>query len=540
MPDVSLRGRSLLVRGPRSPWRSISAPVGVLLHDPLARRGHASGGRSTSAQSLPAPPADRTNASSTSAPKIEAARIGVEASESPGLGQPGARLPLMWSVVQTTTVGHAGPATSAGLPKGEPVTQTERLFEGVRVVEFGLYAAVPYAAELFAHGGADVVKVEPIGGENTRHNSPIAPMEGRQYIIKARGKRAITLDLKAPEGLAAAKRLIARSDVVLANMRPGAMERLGLGYDDISAEHPGIVYGEISAFGTEGPEGNKPGVDPIVQSGAGLVAAAGSIEDGVPAPNEALLADYMSGTLLAFGVVSAVRLRERTGRGQRVTTSLLQASLALMHAQANVFHAVDGWKPDFVRWLQEEHPPFEEASRRRRSHSSPRAWWLNTYETADGVVTIGAPGPLRQALVEVTGVQDPAVVDPDWTMPDDPLPYIADVTAQARAAMRSFKTDDLLARLDAAGIPCSRVRFMEEVVLGEHARANRYVYTADHPRVGPMTLPTPPVQFSDSQYEAAANSPAYAEHTGQVLAELGFTEGEIEALRASGVAVLAD
>lgn len=420
------------------------------------------------------------------------------------------------------------------------MNQPERLFEGVRVVEFGMYAAVPYAAELFAHGGADVVKVEPIGGENTRHNTPIIPMEGRQYIIKARGKRAIVLDLKAPEGLAAAKRLVAQSDIVLANMRPGAMERLGLGYDEISAEHPGIIYGEISAFGTEGPDANKPGVDPIVQAGAGLVAASGSIEDGRPGSNEALLADYMSGTLLAFGVVSALRLRDRTGRGQRVTTSLLQASLALMHAQANVFHAVDGWKPDFVRWLHEEHPPFEEASSRRQSHMAPRPWWLNTYETADGVISLGAPGPLRRALVEVTGVQDPAVLDPDWTMPDDPRPYIHEITEQARVAMRAFKTDDLIARLEEAGIPCSPVRFMEEVILGEHAEANGYVSTFDHPRVGPITMPTPPVQFSDSQYQAGVSSPGYGEHTAEVLADLGFSDEEIEALRASGVAVLGE
>jgi crotonobetainyl-CoA:carnitine CoA-transferase CaiB-like acyl-CoA transferase len=418
--------------------------------------------------------------------------------------------------------------------------QTERLFEGVRVVEFGQYVAVPYAAELFAHGGADVVKVEPIGGDNTRHNTPIVPMEGRQYIIKARGKRAIALDLRAPEGLAAARQLIAQSDIVLSNMRPGALERLGLGYDDVAQDHPGVIYGEISAFGTTGPEANKPGIDPVVQAGAGLVAAGRGTEDGRPVFNEAFVADYMAGTLLAFGVVSALRLRDRTGRGQHITTSLLQASLAVMHGQANIFHVVDQWKLDFVQWLQEEHPPFEEAATRRRTHLATGHWWLNTYETSDGVIAIGAPGPLRKPLVAVTGVQDPAVTDPNWTMPDDPRPYIDALTEQARTVMRTWKTDELIARLEEAGIPCSRVQFMEEVLLGEHARANGYVSTFDHPRVGPITMPTPPVQFSDSQYEAGESSPAYGEHTAQVLTDLGFTSEEIEALRDSGVAVLGD
>ncbi len=420
------------------------------------------------------------------------------------------------------------------------MTDTESLFQGIRVVEFGQYVAVPYAAELLAHGGADVVKIEPVGGDNTRHNTPIIPMEGRQYIIKARGKRAITLDMGAPEGREVARRLIMESDIVLSNMRPGALERLGLGYDDISPDHPGVIYGEISAFGTEGPDANKPGIDPVVQAAAGLVAAGRGMEDGRPVATEAFLSDYMAGTLMAFGIVSALRLRDRTGRGQRVTTSLLQASLALEHGQANIFHAVDGWKVDFVRWLQEERPPFAEAVQRRRAQLATNHWWLNTYETADGVISIGAPGPLRKPLVEITGIQDPAVTEPGWTLPDDPRPYIAEMTAKAREVMRTWKTEDLVARLEAAGIPCSRVRFMEEVVLGEHAAANGYVYTADHPRVGPMTLPTAPMKFSESRYQAADHSPGYGEHTAQVLADLGFTTDEIQALHQQGIAILGE
>lgn len=420
------------------------------------------------------------------------------------------------------------------------MSQSERLFEDISVVEFGLYAAVPYAAELFAHGGADVVKVEPIGGEPTRHREAIIPMEGRQYIIKSRGKRAIALDLKATDGLAIAKQLIARSDVVLSNLRPGALERLGLGYDEISRDCPSVIYGEISAFGTKGPEGNKSGVDPTVQAGSGLVAAAGSIENGVPLSNEALLADYMSGTQLAFGVTAALHQRERTGQGQRVTTSLLQASLALMHAQASVFDAIDGWKTDFVHWLQEEGPSFEEAARQRRSNMADRAWFGNTYETADGAVSIAALGPTREKLANIIGIQDPAITDPNWTMPDDPRSYIQELIDQARVLIKRFKTDELIEQLDEAGITCAPVRFLEDVLLGEQVKANDYVYTADHPRVGPMTLPTPPVQFSDSRYEAATSSPAYAEHTHQILKELGFDENSIEGLDDRGVIALND
>jgi CoA:oxalate CoA-transferase len=420
------------------------------------------------------------------------------------------------------------------------VAEGLRLFEGIRVVEFGQYVAVPYAAELLAHGGADVVKVEPIGGDNTRTVQPLVPGEGRQFIIKARGKRAITVDMTDERGRDAVRRLILDSHVVLSNMRPGSLERMGLGYEQIAPQHPTVIYGEISAFGTRGPEANKPGLDPVVQAGAGLIAAGRATEDGRPVPSEAFLSDYMAGTLLAFGVVSALRLAEQTGRGQFVSTSLLQAALALEHGQASIFHALDGWKVDFVRWLEAEKPTFEEAARRRRSMLATDHWWLNTYVTADGVIALGAPGPLRRRLVQVTGVDDPAVTDPSWTLPDDPRPYIREVTARAREAIATWKTDDLLARLEEAGIPCSRVRFMEEVLLSEHARANGYVYTADHPRVGEMTLPAAPVQFSDSRYVAAGTTPAYGEHTAEVLRELGFTPEEIETLRAAGIAVCAE
>ena len=407
-------------------------------------------------------------------------------------------------------------------------------FAGLRVLELGQYVAVPYCAELFAHGGAEVIKVEPIGGDETRKNSEIIPGEGRQYIIKSRGKRGIPIDLSAEGGRALARRLALSCDVLLSNMRPGAIESLGLGYEQLAPDHPRLVFGEVSAFGTRGPEKARAGLDVIVQAASGLTLSGRAWDDGVPVSSEAFLTDYMAGMTLAFGVTVALRERDRTGRGQKVSTSLLQASLALQTATANVIDAVDGWKRDFVAAREEQgtsHRSFLE----RRDQMGTNRWFYNTYATRDGFIALGAPGILRAKLMGILEVDDPSVSDPDFRMPDDPRPFLNDLKEQAKAAVARFSTRDLLDRCAAEGVPAAPLSFVEEVVLGEHARANGFVETIDHPAVGPITLPTVPLHFSESPYAPGSTSPAYGEHAVEVLSELGLDGPAIEALVRAGI-----
>lgn len=407
-------------------------------------------------------------------------------------------------------------------------------FAGLRVLEFGQYVAVPYCAELFAHGGAEVIKVEPITGDETRKNSEIIPGEGRQFIVKARGKKGIPIDLGEPTGRDIARSLALSSDVVLSNMRPGVLTRLQLDYEHLSAERPGIIVGEVSAFGLAGNDAERPGLDVIVQAASGLTLSGRAWDGGVPVGSEAFLTDYMAGMTLAFGVVTALRERDRTGRGQRVSTSLLQASLALQTATANVIDGVDSWKRDFVADRRANGTSFESFRERRRQLATGR-WFYDTYATSDGFVAIGAPGILRAKFGKIIGVDDPSVTDPHFRMPDDPRPMMEGLKAAARDSIARFTTEDLLNECTAAGIPAAAVSFVEEVVLGEHATANGFVETFDHPVVGPITMPTVPVNFSDANYAAATTSPAYGEHTVEVLAGLGFTGNEIDALVESGV-----
>ena len=167
-------------------------------------------------------------------------------------------------------------------------------------------------------------------------------------------------------------------------------------------------------------------------------------------------------------------------------------------------------------------------------------WFYNTYATADGFVALAAPGRLRKGLAEILGVRDPALTDPSFRMPDDPRPLLAGLMEQARAAVAAFSTADLLERCRRSGIPAAPVQFVEETVTGENARANGFVSTFDHPIVGPVTMPTVPVMFSESRYAPATTTPAYGEHSLEVLAGLGYSRAEAEALIETGAIGIPD
>lgn len=192
------------------------------------------------------------------------------------------------------------------------------------VVELGQYIAALYCAELLAHGGADVISVEPVDGGPTRRNSPLGPTgDGRQYVIKARGKRALPLGLSSPEGTAIVRELIRRADVLVTNLRPGLADELGFGWAQLREEQPALIFAEVNGFGDRGPLANVACVDIVAQAASGLMRSLGRRDEGRAVPSDVMIADYTTGTLLAFGVAATLRHRDRTGRGQRVATSLM-------------------------------------------------------------------------------------------------------------------------------------------------------------------------------------------------------------------------
>jgi len=288
----------------------------------------------------------------------------------------------------------------------------ERPFAGVTVLEFGHFIAVPWAGQVLADGGAHVIKVEPLEGEPSRHIAPIGGGESRHFLIRNRGKHALPLDLRHPHAREILDALLARADVVLANMRPGLAAELGLEYDQLAPRFPRLVVGTVTAFGAKGPDAALAGMDYVVQARSGLMVTGGRTKDDLPATGESPIADYMAAALLAFGVASALFQRERTGRGSRVDTSLLLAALAL---QNNLMVRVDGLDAarheTFRDWLASARSggvPFAEQVERmpRNRVVSSQAIYTRTYATKDAALAIACGSPsLRRKFMAAVGLK---------------------------------------------------------------------------------------------------------------------------------------
>lgn len=405
-------------------------------------------------------------------------------------------------------------------------------YDDISVLELGQYVAAPYAAELLAHGGADVIKVEPVEGDVTRFNTPLAPNEGRQYIIKARGKRGIPVDLRTEAGRAIVRQIALKSDVVISNMRPGGAARLGLDHETLLSAKPSLVYGEITGFGDSGPSAMKASIDMVGQASMGLLMSLGTSTEGRPGHHEVFLCDYMAGTLLALGVATALRHRDRTGVGQRVGTSLAHAALVLGHRNANIFDSVDTWKREVSQWVEAD--GVIGAVEHRDAAKPLEPFFFNSYQTSDGIVAIGAVGTMGGPLCEMFGTIDPRT-QPGWNERTDKSQAYTDTAQALKSAIGTLRTGEVMGRLENAGIPAAPFRFVEEVLTDPESFEAGLIYEEEHPRVGHMVMPSAPITMSATDYYARSGSPALGEHTDAILRELGYDEETITKLVGDGV-----
>jgi formyl-CoA transferase len=413
-------------------------------------------------------------------------------------------------------------------------------FAGLRVVEFGRFIAAPYCGQLLADGGAEVFKIEDITGDETRRNGPLLATEGRQFLNKNRGKRSLAVDLGNTEVLEAIRRLTISADVVVANFRPGQAERLGLDYEAIRASNPRVVYAENTAFGTIGPMSSLAGMDVAMVGYSGL---AQFTADG-PLPLAEPIVDYTAGLLLAWGVSTALYHRERTGAGQKLDVSLLHAALVLQNNHMNHVDIVDDWRHDFVDYLKTafaEGKSWGEILEYRQSlqpYAIARAYY-GFFRTADGVIAIAALGrPLQQRVVQLLGIEDRWVTEPDW-LPEDARAHAVRVHAAAAAAFARRTTAEWLKDLRAAGVSSCPVQFQEQLLDDEQAIANGNFVRLEHDLVGSYTAVAPPVRFSASPLRAEQASPQLGSHTRRTLAEFGIEQDAITRLVSQGAIVAA-
>ena len=413
------------------------------------------------------------------------------------------------------------------------------VLDGIKIVEFSQNAAIPHCGRLLAGLGADVVKVEPPAGDAMRHLAPIGD-DGRAYLTTNPGKRAITLDLASHEAPAVVDRLFAWADVALVAMKPADLDRYGLAWDHARTVNPRLIHLTHTALGPEGPASHHGGYDVLVQGRSGIGWTMNRTREGTPQSTRPAVNDYGTGMMSAFAVMAGLRHRDQTGEGQRIDTSLLGTAMSLCTPTVAWFEQdAEGYER-----LQEEIDALRLGGlsfAEQRDHYERRVepaggafrLYFRHYRTADGLISVaGLSRHLFAKLHEATGVAAP----PRLKVDDE---FLA-VVDEAEALFRTRTTDDWMATLRAVGFPYSRFNLPFEGLSDPQVRANWFVADFEHPVVGNYTTAGMPVQFSATPVGFTKPSPRFAEHTTEVLHELGFDADVVAALAESGAVVVGD
>lgn len=358
------------------------------------------------------------------------------------------------------------------------------LLAGVRVVEVGQYVAAPFAALLLAQLGAEVVKVEPPGGDAYRGTMPVGAGLGRFFVPLNRGKRSVALDLKSDAGREALRALLADADVVLHNAPPERARVFGLGWEELHTLLPSLVMGVVSSFGPEGPLAGAPAYDLVAQARAGLLTAHASPGDRVPVRAGGIpMADLAAGMLLATGVLAALVRARETGEGERVEVPLLAAALAVQLQELV-------WLPG-----EEDEGPVAATRADLETRADEIATGVATnpyyrcFEAADGFLAVACLNlPQRHAFADLLGLDDPTIEAPD-VIPSDPtlVARKREVTAQAERAFAGAGVEAWLGRFGAVGVPCGPVNARERVLRDPQVRVNGFLEEFEQPGLGSIT-----------------------------------------------------
>lgn len=388
---------------------------------------------------------------------------------------------------------------------------------GLKVVDLTHVMAGPTCTLMLADMGADVIKIEKIpAGDDTRYSvPPKIGDEAAAFLMMNRNKRGIALDLKTPGGAEVLRRLIKSADVLVENFAPGAMERLGFGYEELRKDNPGLIYCSLSGFGRTGPYKDRRGFDLVAQAMSGIMTFTGESPDGPPVKCGAPLSDITAGILAALGIVAAYSNRLKTGEGQWVETSLFEAALVQTYWQAAIALAT-GVAPKAMGSAHPLNAPYQ------------------AFEASDKWIVVGGANQRNwQRTLEVLGAPELAA-DPRFKTGSDRMAHLKELEAELSQRFRTKPAAHWLSALDEAGVPCGPVQNMLQALDDPQTIAREMVVEVEHSTLGKVKTMGLPIKFSRTPGGVRTGAPVYGQHTGGVLSDYGFSAEEIARLQSDG------
>ncbi|GAA4282651.1 CoA transferase [Brevibacterium daeguense] len=383
--------------------------------------------------------------------------------------------------------------------------------DGVTVLEVGVFMAGPFATMQLADLGARVIKIEnPDGGEQTRSTGPFINGESSPFARLNRNKESVTLDLKSEAGKEAFTRLASTADVLVENLRPGTLKRLGFGYDDVKTDNPGLIYASASGWGQDGPLAKLPGLDIMAQARSGLMSITG-YPDMPPAKVGVPICDLTTALYVALAVTAALNERHTSGKGQFIDVSLLESGVSYAVWEAGAYFA-DGSVGGPNGSAHQNQAPYQ------------------AVVSKDGYVTIGANTPRNWESFCRALDLEVLLEDPLYSTSYDRMKNREPLIARIEQRTGELTTDEIVSILNEAGVPCAPILDYGEVFTDEHLSERQFFWDSEHPVMGTVEQIGSPMRFSRTPAVQRAAGPLLGGSNEEVFSSLGYTGEALDRL----------